>query len=228
MKTDGNRVRGKLQAGSALILALSLIVILGFMGFGLLMRSSLGSRIAGTQMFSIKTRYAASSGIEACAARLAVGITEDFVFEVPDLRGARALPAGQSIRVEISLLYQVGPPVPLEEEPAGREQEDLDWFELSFSVTSRAGLPSTGSHCRIGATLLLGPVPMLPDLPLSEETSGNPDFDEKTGPSRGCLVYLGRDEKLHVLPREEFPENLEPGTEWYPTVKIVDWKEISE
>lgn len=146
------------ERGAALFVALALIVVLTFLGFGLLTRSFLSSRIAGLERWPAKTFYAADSGINAARARLRVRQTSAFTFTVSDRRGPMATASGQPITVQVSDLAQTGPPRPAAGSSAGTAGEPL--FIIFYRGTSDALHPATQSRRRITATMSVGPVPL--------------------------------------------------------------------
>jgi len=152
------------ERGSALILALVLTIILTFLGFGLLSRSLLVSRIAGSERWSTKAFYAADAGISAARARLTIRRTAAFNFNLTDLRGPD--PTGLSdhgqIDIAVSDLAQVGAPQPVVGSQVGGGQgagsEPL--FIIFYRGTSAAQAALTRSERVITATLSIGPVPL--------------------------------------------------------------------
>lgn len=150
------------ERGAALFVALALIVIMTFLGFGLLSRSFLSSRIAGLERWPTKTFYAADSGIVAARARLRVRQTAGFGFSVPDLRGPTAQAAGQPINVQVSPLAQAGPARPATGfQVGGGQGSGTQALYISFYQGQSTALHSTTKSNRIiSATLSLGPAPL--------------------------------------------------------------------
>ena len=150
------------ERGSALILALVLTIILTFLGFSLLSRSLLVTRIAGSERWSTKAFYAADAGISAARARLRIRRTQAFNFNIADLRGVTAQDNYGTIQVAVSDLAQVGAPQPVVGTQAGGGQgggaEPL--FVIFYKGTSVAQETFTRSERAITATLSIGPVPL--------------------------------------------------------------------
>jgi len=154
----------KSESGSALFIALALIVIFSFLAFGLLCRAAFTSRIAGSERWPIKTFYAADSGITAARARLRVRDLSSFDFKVADRRGLRGGASGYPIRVEVSKLLSLGPPRPETGFQIGGGQGSgaIPLYTRLYRGRSRATLQSTRSARRISAVISLGPVPLSP------------------------------------------------------------------
>jgi len=149
------------ERGAALFVALALIVVLTFLGFGLLTRSFLSSRIAGLERWPAKTFYAADGGINAARARLRVRQTLAFNFNVADFRGPNATAAGQPIAVQVSDLAMTGPPRPVGGSQVGGGQGGSEpLFVMFYRGNSRALHATTQSRRSIAATMSLGPVPL--------------------------------------------------------------------
>jgi len=146
------------ERGAALFVALALVVVMTFLGFGLLTRSFLSSRIAGLERWPAKTFYAADGGINAARVRLRVRQTLPFNFDVPDFRGPNATAAGQPIAVQVSDLSMTGPPRPVAGSQVGVAGEPL--FVLFYRGTSGAVHATTQSRRQVTATMSLGPVPL--------------------------------------------------------------------
>ena len=146
------------ERGAALFVALALIIVMTFLGFGLLTRSFLASRIAGLERWPAKTFYAADGGISAARARLRVRQTVAFNFDVSDFRGPNAVASGQPIADAVTDLAMTGPPRIAPGSQVGVAGEPL--FILFYRGTSAAVHPTTQSRRRITATMSLGPVPL--------------------------------------------------------------------
>ena len=146
----------------ALFVALILIVLLTFLGFGLLARSSMSSRIAGLERWPAKTFYAADSGINAARARLRVRQTGAFSIDVADLRGPSAVAAGTPITLTVSELVMTGPPRPAPGSMVGGGQgsETEPLYIMFYRGNSDALHGLTQSRRNITATMSLGPVPL--------------------------------------------------------------------
>ena len=152
------------ERGSALILALVLTIILTFLGFSLLTRSLLVTRIAGSERWSTKAFYAADAGISAARVRLRIRRTAAFTFNVSDLRGPDVETQGDfgQIQVAVTDLSQVGAPQPVVGSQVGGGQgsgsEPL--FVIFYKGTSASQQVLTRSERVITATLSIGPVPL--------------------------------------------------------------------
>jgi len=150
------------ERGAALFVALALIVIMTFLGFGLLSRAFLSSRIAGLERWPTKTFYAADSGIAAARARLKVRQTAGFNFQVPDYRGPTAQPAGQPINIQVSPLAQMGAPRPAKGFQVGGGQGGgtQALYITLYQGVSTAVHTTTKSRRVIKATMSFGPAPL--------------------------------------------------------------------
>ncbi|MCK5379481.1 MAG: hypothetical protein KAJ78_08745 [Acidobacteria bacterium] len=149
------------EKGAALFVALALIIVLTFLGFGLLTRSFLSSRIAGLERWSTKTFYAADGGINAARARLRVRQTLAFNFDVSDFRGPNATASGQPIAVQVTDLAMTGPPRPAGGSQVGGGQGGAEPLFIMFYRGNSSALHATTQSSRnITATMSLGPVPL--------------------------------------------------------------------
>ena len=149
------------ERGSALILAIFLIVILTFLGFGLLTRSIMVTRIAGSERWSTKAFYAADAGLDVARARLRVNRTEAFTFNLQDLRGASGTQDFGNIQVAVDNMQQVGPPrLALGSQTGGgqgSESEPLYMFFYRTQSTSQQQL--TGTERVVTSVFNIGPMP---------------------------------------------------------------------
>lgn len=150
------------ERGAALFVALALIVLLTFLGLGLLTRSFMASRIAGLERWPTMTFYAADSGINAARARLRVRQTAAFNVTVQDRRGPGATATGQGIAVNVSPLTMVGPPRPSAGSQVGGGQggDSEPLYVMFFRGNSDGRHTLTQSNRNITATMSLGPVPL--------------------------------------------------------------------
>ncbi len=149
------------ERGAALFVALALVVVMTFLGFGLLTRSFLSSRIAGLERWPAKTFYAADGGINAARARLRVRQTLAFNFDVSDFRGANATAAGQPITVQVTDLDMTGPPrLDIGSQGGGGQGGSEPLFIMFYRGTSSSLHATTQSARTITATMSLGPAPL--------------------------------------------------------------------
>lgn len=152
------------ERGSALLLALMLIIILTLVGVGLLTRSLLVTEIAGSERWSTAAFYAADSGIDVAKNRLRVNRLEAFSFDLKDLRGATGVVDAGNIQVAVDDLQQVGPPrlAPLTQSASLQGSESEQLFVYFFRARSTALNQSTRSQRVVSAVMNVGPVPALP------------------------------------------------------------------
>jgi Tfp pilus assembly protein PilX len=156
--------RNKRERGTALFIALVLTVVLTFLGMGLLTRSLLVSRIAGSERYSTKTFYAADAGLSAAQARLKIRRTQAFTFEITDLRMANdssVADAISTIQVNVTNLSTVGAPQPVVGTQVSGGQGSSDPLYIMFyKGTSTATQAFTRSERVVSATMSIGPVPL--------------------------------------------------------------------
>lgn len=99
------------ERGSALILALFLLVVLTVVGLGLLLRTRVTMAVAGAERPMTKNFYAADSGIHAGYARLQVNNPCPFQFVMADARtveGSAPVAGGYDIQVNVAQSVQIG------------------------------------------------------------------------------------------------------------------------
>jgi len=154
------------ERGAALFIALVLVIIMTFLGFGLLTRTLLVARIAGSERWSTKAFYAADAGIASAKARLRIRQTIAFTFPVSDLRGAQGQRDAGQIQVAVSNLDNVGAPQPVIGSQIGGVQGGTETLVVMFyKGTSTAQQALTRSERQVMATMAMGPVPpVIPDL----------------------------------------------------------------
>ena len=150
------------QRGSALLLAMIMILILTFLGFGLLSRSLLVSQIAGAERWTAKAFYAADSGINVAKARLKIQYTDEFQFQIQDYRGYSGTGQAGWINVQVTEFENVGRPMPIPGNEAGGGQgsgsEPL--YSIGYKGTSTSTNLRTRSEAVISTTQTLSPVPL--------------------------------------------------------------------
>mgnify|MGYP006306281893 CR=1 FL=1 len=145
------------ERGSALLLALVLIIVLTFLGFGLLTRSLLVSRIAGEERYSTKAFYAADSGLSVAQARLRLRIDEKVDFSMTELR--RGSQTGQ-IEVAVSDMSQVGTMQPVVgTQTSGGQGGGEAMFLHYFKGTSNARQALTRTERQVTSIICVGPMP---------------------------------------------------------------------
>lgn len=154
------------ERGSALFIALILIIVMTFLGFGLLTRTLLVARIAGSERWSTKAFYAADAGIASAKARLRIRQTQAFTFPMTDLRGETGALAAGPIQVSVSDLDTVGAPQPVVGSQIGGGQGGAETLVMMFyKGTSLAQQALTRSERQVMATMAMGPAPAaIPDL----------------------------------------------------------------
>ena len=145
--------RGR-ERGSALILALILTIILTLLGFGLLTRSLLVTRIAGAERFSTKAFYAADSGIQASVPRLGVSERGAFSYQLADLRGTLGNENRGQVNIDISEWDFVGRmPAEGSQIGGGQDASTPSFYYFFYRGTSTARQLFTRSERVVSATL---------------------------------------------------------------------------
>lgn len=149
------------ERGSALFLALVLIVVLTLIGMALLTRSMLVTRIAGSERWSTKAFYAADSGIEVAKTRLRTRTTTGFTFDVADLREADRSREVEAIEVQVGDMSTVGPPrIAMGSQTSGGQGGGDPLYILAYRGTSNSRQELTGAERQITATMNVGPMPL--------------------------------------------------------------------
>lgn len=95
----------KREKGSALVLALFMIVILTVLGLGLVLRTKVTMAVAGAERPMTKNFYGADSGIHAGYARLAVHNPCPFTFHFEDVRSSDVI---YPIDINVAESRQIG------------------------------------------------------------------------------------------------------------------------
>lgn len=149
------------ERGSALVVALILVILLTVIGFGLITRSLLVTRIAGSERWSTKAFYAADSGLEVAKARLRVRRTQAFQFPLDDLRGPQADRLTGTIAVSVTDMTNVGAPqLALGSQAPGGQGGAEPLYFIFYKGMSTADETLTRSERQIEATMGIGPVPL--------------------------------------------------------------------
>ncbi len=149
------------ERGSALLIALILIIVLTFIGLGLLTRSLMVTRIAGSERWSTKAFYGADSGLQVAKARLRIRQTNQFNFTVSDLRGSQGGRLAGQINVAVGNLTTVGAPRPVAGSQVGGGQGGAEpLYIMFFRGTSTATQQLTRSKRIVTATMGAGPMPL--------------------------------------------------------------------
>lgn len=150
------------ERGSALFIAMIMILILTFIGFGFLTRTLLVSQIAGAERWTTKAFFAADSGINAAKVRLRIRRTAAFTFNVQDLRGYAGTGDKGDIVVSVSDFQSVGAPIMVTGTQVGGGQgsgsEPL--YSISYRGTSTAVNTFMKSEAVVSSTQSLSPVPL--------------------------------------------------------------------
>ncbi len=142
------------EQGSALILALILTIILTFLGFGLLTRSLLVTRIAGAERFSTKAFYAADSGIQASVPRLGVEQRGAFSYQLADLRGPLGDENRGQVNIDVTPWDFVGRmPAEGSQLGGGQDSPTPSFYYFFYRGTSTARQLFTRSERVVSATL---------------------------------------------------------------------------
>jgi hypothetical protein len=129
------------ERGSALILALILVVVLAFVGFGLLTRSLLTTRIAGSERWSTRAFYAADAGINIAKTRVHIRQTAPFTFKIADLRGPLGTGDVGEVDIQVSPFRGFGAPTPVfgfqvsGGQGAGTENLVLQYYQGNSTAT---------------------------------------------------------------------------------------------
>ncbi len=96
--------------GSALLVAIFLLLVVSLMVLGLLGHTFVVSRLAGAERWSVKALYAAESGANLAQARARVQALDGFRFQTRDLRGSTTLVDVGRVEVEVEPLRAAGAP----------------------------------------------------------------------------------------------------------------------
>ena len=146
------------EKGSALMLAMVIILILTMLGFGMLTRTLLVSEMAGAERWTTQTFFAADAGIEIAKERLKVNF-DSFSFQAQDLRGTGVPGQAGLIDVTVSAFNLASKPSSVEgsEISGGQGSGGANILTQAFRGTSLAVANRTRSEARIQATLKYEP-----------------------------------------------------------------------
>ena len=146
------------ERGSALMLAMVIILILTMLGFGMLTRTLLVSEMASAERWTTQTFFAADAGIEVAKERLKVNF-EGFTFQAQDLRGTGVPGQAGLITVTVSAFNLASKPSAIEgsEISGGQGSGGANILTQAFRGTSLAVANRTRSEARIRATLKYDP-----------------------------------------------------------------------
>jgi hypothetical protein len=151
------------ERGSALLLALFMVVILTLVGFGLLTRTLLVSRLTGSERWSVKSFYAADSGLQSALQRARLNQTAGFQFSVRDLRGAGGGRLAGNIAITVDPLQRVAAPQPVlgSQVGGGQGSGDLYLYVISYAGRSTARQELTRTRRVVSNIFTVGPVPLV-------------------------------------------------------------------
>ncbi len=151
------------QRGSAMLVALLMVVLLTVLGLGLVLRTRVTMGSAGAERTITKGFYAADSGIHAGFAHLQVNNPCAFSFIMQDQRASAQFP----IQVNIPDSRQVGPPqrVAGSEAGGGISGGGTSLVYYSYRIRSDSFEPATQTTRIIEAEVSMGPVTLQPMAP---------------------------------------------------------------
>jgi hypothetical protein len=159
---SANEAAGR-ERGSALLLALFMVVILTLIGFGLLTRTLMVSQIAGSERWSVKSFYAADSGLQTALQRARLNQTAGFQFSMQDLRGAGGSRLVGNIAVNVDPLQRVAAPQPVlgSQLGGGQGSGDLYLYVISYAGRSTSNQQLTRTRRVVSNIFTVGPVPLV-------------------------------------------------------------------
>ena len=149
-QTGSNRERG-----AAIIIALMVSLVLGFLGLGLLLQTSLGLQAAGTDRWVVRALYAADAGTQAEIATLATGAVAQGAFVLADDTAQPGMLTGQC-NVTVSDVCELEPAwQPLLTGPGWVKRH----FHFRSSATRDAGLLVGLTQAAVTQDVTIGPIP---------------------------------------------------------------------
>jgi len=150
------------ERGVALFIALILILILTFMGFGFLTRTMLVTQIAGAERWTTKAFFAADAGINVAKQRIRAGQSSPFTYQVEDFRGYSGTAQKGQITVSVSDFGMTGKPQPVEggQTGGGQGASSEPLFKVAYSGRSTAVQTLTRSEAVVSSIQSLAPVPV--------------------------------------------------------------------
>lgn len=156
--TRDDRLRSR-ERGSAMVLALFMVVILSVLGLGLLMRSQLSTASAGAERTMTKTFYAADSGIHAAFSHLQVFNPCAFQFGMVDQRGSGAASVRYPIEVAVPNSNQIGTPQQAQGSEVGGSISGggTNLVYYNYHIRASSNEPATQTFRDIEAEVSFGP-----------------------------------------------------------------------
>jgi PilX N-terminal len=151
------------QRGSALVLALFLIVILTVLGLGLVLRTRVAMTVAGSERSVTKGFYAADSGISTAFAHLQENNPCAFSYTLLDQRGAVQFP----ITVTVPQSQRVGNPQRAvgSETGGGISGGGTNFVYMTYRLNSSSFEPATQTRRQIEADVSIGPTILAVPVP---------------------------------------------------------------
>lgn len=151
---------GAAQAGSALLIAIFMLLIISLITLGLLSHTFVVSQIAGAERWAVKTFYAADSGINLAQSRARVQALEAFTFDLRDLRGTTTLANAGAVNVQVDPLQAAGAPrLVIGSEANAGQGTDPTLIVQSFRTRSRGVHQLSRSERVIEVIFGIGPMP---------------------------------------------------------------------
>jgi hypothetical protein len=152
------------ERGSALVLALLVTLVVSVLALGLIAHSMMVTRVAGAERWSVKTFYAADSGLNVAQTRAKVQELAAFDFDLRDLRTTAGATVGP-VNVAVEALTPIGAPrLVIGSEANAGQGVDTTLIIQSYRTRSVAVHPLTNSERAVAVIFGLGPMPAaIPD-----------------------------------------------------------------
>ena len=148
------------ERGSALLIAIFMLLIISLITLGLLSHTFVVSQIAGAERWAVKTFYAADSGINLAQSRARVQDLEAFTFDLRDMRGTTTLANAGAVNVQVDALQAAGAPrLVIGSEANAGQGTDPTLIVQSFRTRSRGVHPISRSERVIQVIFGIGPMP---------------------------------------------------------------------
>jgi hypothetical protein len=153
------------EAGSALLIAIFMLLVISVISLGLLSQTFIVSQIAGAERWSVKAFYAADSGLNLAQTRARIQALAAFDFTLRDMRGPNGLVQAGAVNVHVDQLQATGAPrLVIGSEANAGQGSGPSLIVQSYRTTSRARHELSRSERVIGVIFGIGPMPAtIPD-----------------------------------------------------------------
>jgi Tfp pilus assembly protein PilX len=148
------------ESGSAILAAVMVMLVVSLLSLGLMSQTMLVSKIAGSERWSLKSFYAADSGLSLAQTRARVQALAGFNFTLRDIRGASGQSTAGVLNVAVDPLVAAGAPrLVIGSEANAGQGTDTPLVVQGYRTSSTGQHVPTASEREIDVVFGIGPMP---------------------------------------------------------------------